>query len=474
MRGARAVWVFDYVGSGWRQLLATGLLAACVCAVAACGSPVTGGGPTPTPATGKGPSSVYFAGGAVNAGNGSTRWTHDLGTRPPIVSGGVLYAVAQLTTAQNQQTYGVEAVRASDGKVLWTYAGAVAEGSLALAGDRLIVPAARVPLNQPGTLTLVALRTSDGSVLWESAPIAAVRAPTVDTPVPVISNLVVSNGLVVGMAASGRSDSYIAAWRLSDGALAWKQSLANAGAFAGPSGTISITGATLTIAYQGASGELIVGLDPATGKSVWPAPVTAASLDLVTTNVAIISDSAAATVTGVRISDGTTLWQRGLGPSASRRLDKLAASDSTIFYLHFEPCQSQVCPAIYAISLADGSVSWHRALSPTNPDFATSAVYGDGMLYYEFFYQDASGTHFVLTALRAANGTTAWTHQIEPTLLDRAVVTNGIMYAIGRGSSSTCPIAIEALRDQAGTLVWRHDYAPCPIFPFAGPWLLVG
>jgi outer membrane protein assembly factor BamB len=471
-------WAPRRQGLGRRYWLG-GLLVGLTLVVAACGRPEppvhgTPGQGTPVP----GSLSVFMAGGALRASDGTVRWTRDLGARPPVIADGVLYATVNAGSSPS-----VVAVRAGDGVALWSATQSGEVGPFAVAGDRVIVPVLAASMGRSGLLTLVALSVSDGHVIWRSAPLAAVRPPTVDTPVPFVSALAISQGRIVATASSARDASYIAAWSLQDGSLAWQQPLADAAYFGGAYASVVATDTTVTLSYRVAGEERITAIDPLSGRGVWPVAPNASSLDLATASLVVVSDPDTGVVTGLHPGDGSTLWTRNLGTggdATSGGLEEVAASDSALFYERFESCTAQgsndlslICrPNLYVVSLADGALLWHRALDAAQRYLATTIFAGESALYYQYFYNQGNTEHFRLMALGASDGATRWTEATSG-LFFEPLVEDGTIFAQGVGAGPPSSTTIGALSAVNGSLIWVAAATPCGAF-LTGCWIEVG
>ena len=476
-------------------LLTCGILLGAALLTAACELPR---GTTTIPAS----LSVFTTGGAILAADGKVRWSGDLGRSqvivaktwlyqyPPILANGVLYA---MRATQNESGATLSAIRASDGKTLWTFPESDVVAPGALTDNRIIVPTAQASATIPPalTLTLVALRSSDGSVAWRSAPLNVVRPYTVDTPVALVSNPVIVGGRLLTLVPIGQfttqgpRDAYsIAAWNLADGSLAWLKPLGRLFNFT----SLIATGTTVTVAYTDTAGEHISGLDPLTGQPAWTAaPIpqpNVTAVDVANANVVVISNWTMGTLTALRPRDGTTLWTLNIGTAAdtSAYVDH-AASDSTLFYRRLESCapgnvtDQRIChPTFYAVSLASGKLLWRQTLDIAIPEFnATLLFFGNDTLYYEYSLFEPSLTQTTLVALSAGDGAKRWTHA-EDDLLSEAFALDGVIAGVGSLANVTtgCSTGIEGLSARNGALIWKRAYTPCPGYLGAGGWIEVG
>jgi hypothetical protein len=339
------------------------------------------------------------------------------------------------------------------------------------------------------TLRLVALRTGDGSVAWQSAPLAVLRRPTVDTRVPFVSALAFSGGRVVALADAGPNPNgaFAAAWSAVDGSVAWRLPLPSSAPYAGASADLRLAGGMPVFAWAAASGQMAGALNVVRGAWAWLHDLGSAKFDLVSDSVVLFSDGETGNALTV---DGTTLWTYRVGDGAvGNTLRPLAASATTVFYGDFVACpgattssgidlQVVACQQLSAVSLADGKALWQRQLGLNSIYNATATAYGGGTLYYEYFAGDqASGMHITLLAFDAATGSQLWSHEMG-SLSETLAAGTGAVYGIGPAQGGACPTVVTAYSGQNGARLWQQPYAPCPHNFIGGlsrfPWLVVG
>ncbi|HEV2238015.1 MAG TPA: PQQ-binding-like beta-propeller repeat protein [Ktedonobacterales bacterium] len=473
----------------WGVLPALALVLALVLALAGCGAGTTPviGQPTPTaePPTGV----VYIQGGALGASDGAVRWSADLGSAPPLIAGGIAYAVTSAGTGQATHE-ALSAVRLADGTTAWTYAlpADSAAGPMTLTDSGLLVVAtAEFSTGLGESLRLVALRTSGGGVAWQSAPLAVVRRPTVDTPVPFVSALASAGGRVIALADTDRQAAFAIAWSATDGSVAWRLPLPNAGAYAGAGADLRLAGGKLVVAWGGAVGETLGALDVARGAWAWTHDAGGAGLDLVTDSALLLSDDAS--VTALRPTDGTTLWTRNLGAGVGHMLREMGASSTAAFYGNFVACpgatttsgidlQVVACQQLSAVSLGDGKVLWQRQLGLSPIYDATETTYGGGALYYQYFTgSQASDMRVTLLAFDATRGGQLWSSATGG-LFETMAAGTGAVYGIGPAQGGACPVALTGYSSQNGQRLWQQPYTPCPQSFIGGlsrfPWLALG
>jgi outer membrane protein assembly factor BamB len=464
------------------------LLAVLIC-VAGCGKYGTIVVPPPAEPTARtAPAdTVYLRGEALRASDGTVHWSAELGPEAPLIAGGVAYAETQQSAGTTWHE-AVTAVRLRDGATLWTSAlpENTSPGPEVLTGNGLLaVATVEFTSGLSVDLRLMALRMGDGGLAWQSPPLAVVRRPTVDSPVPFVSPLAFADGRIVALADTGRDAAVAVAWNAADGSPAWRAALPHASAYAGASASLATSGGALVAAYDGTSGEIVGGLDTARG--VWSWSRERVTLDVTSDGVVVVSFGDG--VLGLRPHDGTTLWTYRLGGGSTHAPRELAASATAVFYGNFVLCpgatigagsdlQQVACQQLYALRLADGKLLWQHRLPP-NPIYnATYTAYGDGALYYQYFAGgQASGEHVTLLALDAASGAPRWSRETSSLFQDIAAGAGGV-YGVVDERGGPCPVAVIAYSGRDGSRLWQQPYAPCPQ-SFIGVygsylWLVVG
>lgn len=430
---------------------------------------------------------LYTAGGAIRASDGEMRWTQALGSAPALLANGVLYATVNAPSVLPEMPE-VHAVRASDGATLWTAQPQGCCGPLALANNNLLVPVFQSGHFQPGVgysgqLALVALRRNDGRVAWRSTPVTAIVIPQIDTPAPFVSQLAVSRGMVVAEAAATPETSYLVAWNLDTGKLAWRTLLADRSDYGAPSFSDTPAGVVVSALYGQASD--VATVDLATGKLLWYRTRIGGSF-LATNGVDVFSDGLTGVIIGVRPSDGTVLWQANLGPSGQKTYSyctcEIAADADTLYYRSLpsdcpSPGMKVSCmPRLSAIRLDSGALRWQRTLDAETPEFANNAVVGNNVLYYASFTppSQSEGYQFFLLAFATRDGHLLWRHTTDG-LFERVVATDDAIFAIVSRETGTCGGALESLSTVNGSFQWVRDYPNCAgLVPLSGGWLVVG
>jgi outer membrane protein assembly factor BamB len=222
----------------------------------------------------------------------------------------------------------------------------------------------------------------------------------------------------------------VSARRLTDGTEVWTSALEVDGPMA----------ASDTCVVLPVKGELHV-LDAATGVVIWtkrPGPLTAPPLLHGEWLVVASGES----VTGLRVSDGATMWQRETGAVEQR-----PAVDGTRVYVPAADGR------VIALELATGEPAWEFdvGIKPTEP-----LVYGDRL------FVGAAAKHFCSVHLQT--GKEAWCQAVGATVAGRPAADATHVYFVAYDN------LLRALDRRNGALRWRKDLR---YRPSSGP-LLVG
>jgi len=370
----------------------------------------------------------------LRASDGTVRWTGDLGIDPPTVSGGVAYA----ETFANV-TYTVSARRIEDGTVLWTYQLPLQSGEMGpiTIANGLVV----LSTLQSGGLVLVALQASTGTIVWRSASIPAVVEPTVDVREPFVSRPAFSAGLIIAGLDSARNASFVVAWNITDGSLAWRKPLSGAAPYAGAGVNLVVCGSTVVTWYDGDGNGFtlhIGALDPHTGAPTWSIAEDGGEAIAIAHRIIVITQPTSYTVTAVRPNDGTTLWRwRANSDSAALPtnpfgLRELFADDSAILFQRLDRLDScalgtptsavtpnpadlrsqRGCPQLFAVNATTGSLLWQRILDVAPVYNDVSSFAGNGAFYYKYFNDKLPLYHFMLVSFDANSGALRWKQEI--------------------------------------------------------------
>ncbi|MGE5334967.1 MAG: PQQ-binding-like beta-propeller repeat protein [Nitrososphaerota archaeon] len=365
---------------------------------------------------------------AFNADNGTPRWT----TRSqffegdsPVLVDGVVYS------AVSGQSCWVQAVKASDGSLLWQHQLALMDSPhLIVAGDSIYVVSDRLGIaSNSNNHGIYALRTSDGSLLWQHP-----------TPDPVVADPIVANGVVY--ASSGTS---LLALRASDGTLLWNLPLAANGHpdiglwLASANGVVYVIagekGQDFPFSDSGENNTLLA-LRPGDGSQLWrialgsdyysqpSTPVIANGVIYVRAGASredkARGDTTAAHLYALRASDGSQLWQYQQDRTKVTWNSGQSTTSATMNPQIFQPVYAEGWVYTYdrfgdviALRASDGALLWKQRIS--RPDGIAGLSVAGGALFVSVNGDLIPGVTSalpeapdLLLALRAGDGATLW------------------------------------------------------------------
>lgn len=307
---------------------------------------------------------------ALRARDGSPLWSRTFPTDAPgLFQLTVVNSVVYVRSAFER----IEAIRSSDGSVLWHY---ISHSPL------VSLPAVAAGMVYAGTVDghLSALRASDGSVLWTytalilAEPLSPVvvdgivylnlqgggmdvlRADTGDvlwqvSDLPLLPLPLITHGVVYALTQHG----YLFALRASDGFSLWDVAL-NANDLLPPA--IMRDG----VIYVGAFDGSIDALRASDGSILWrhqggaggPASITVTQGVIYLTFYATSGVNTIASITALRASDGYLLWRYTSHASYSQ-LPPVVGDDLVLIALQDG--------SIDALRASSGTLRWHRAMN---------------------------------------------------------------------------------------------------------------
>ncbi len=242
---------------------------------------------------------------------------------------------------------------------------------------------------------LTALQASDGKILWQTS-----------THYNYLRAIVTDGMIIEGSDASYQSNSYVDAYRISDGKRLWEYN-----------------GNTCSL------GQIV-------GNTTDFPQVGALAGNAVYIRISCSSDALSGLL-ALRVSDGTVLWKNQLAKFPQLNTPVLV---NGVLYAN------TVLGAIYAVRASDGSQLWHTQLSGTSP--ADSAQGGfapivtDGTAGYI-----AANSNSDLFAFRLSDGTQLWTTHYNKYETWVAKAADGVVYLQG-------DTGLHLLRASDGSEIW--------------------
>lgn len=265
--------------------------------------------------------------------SGSLVWQHQLGdvgsTVSPIVPflllDGILYgssAIRNPSTHQIATTFA--ALQASTGRTLWQYAQTSPPGQIfyllgPMIGDNGVVVFSSASGVYPtvSAVSLIGIRESDGTVLWRG------QLPSAVSNLPYgganASGIIESNGLLYFVdTPAGTVGLQLNALQMQDGKIVWQQPITSEKSWLWymtvANGNVYVVHA---LSFQGVhptyKGLSIEAFTTDSGARRWsdqPTQEVYTEIHSASSHAALLS--AGSTVSGVRVSDGSVLWQKTL------------------------------------------------------------------------------------------------------------------------------------------------------------------
>ncbi len=302
---------------------------------------------------------------ALRARDGSPLWSRAFPTDAPgLFQLTVVNSVVYVRSAVER----IEAIRASDGTLLWYYTSHSSLVSLPSVADGVVYA---------GTVDghLSALRASDGSVLWTYTAL---------TPAEPLSPVVV-DGIVYLNLQSGsmdvlRADTGVVLWQVSDLPL------------------LPLPLITQGVVYALTQHGYLYALRASDGYTLWDVALNATDLlpSVIMIEGVIYVGAFDGSIVALHASDGSILWshQGGKGGQAS-----ITATQRVIYLAFYATSGVNTIASIAALRASDGFVLWRS--TPYVSARQLSPVVGDDLVLIAL--QDGS-----ISALRASSGALHW------------------------------------------------------------------
>jgi len=253
---------------------------------------------------------------ALRASDGRLLWQHPNGVFvwiPPYIGDGVayVYSTQHVTGSSNSEVWSIDAVRSSDGRLLWEHS---ANGVVIHIENNIVY------IYRQQDERIEAMRASDGRTLWRYQMSGG------DQPL-------FAQGVVYVYTANGP-----AALNGSDGRLLWQSKISV--------DTLRIDKGIL-YSYSPDGGS-VVALRASSGELLWQHQAPADSTLTVANEVVYIRQTlTGATLNALRGSDGAMLWQRKTNG------DVLQVQNGQLY------TSSQADGTLDALSIQDGKLLWH-------------------------------------------------------------------------------------------------------------------
>jgi outer membrane protein assembly factor BamB len=254
-----------------------------------------------------------------------------------------------------------------------------------------------------------------------------------------------------GMVYVGALDHNLYALRASDGTQLWRTLV---GWY--PSAAVAANG----VAYVTSSEPHVYALDTATGAVRWSYRMDDGGGQNVQVMDSVVYAAGFTKLYALSATDGTLLWEFGLGSPTEHLIDGLPTITADSIYL------SDSNGSIYALDTATGAVRWHTSLSTIAPS-GRPLTLSDGVIYVGIG-NAAADTH--LYALHAADGTVIWSTKVDGSVGEPVVVGSVIYLPEEAFSAGANENWMYALHVSDGSTIWRVDLGIAGRGTLAGPY----
>jgi outer membrane protein assembly factor BamB len=275
---------------------------------------------------------------ALRAADGGKLWTYSVSAATPALMGvvdGIVYVVASSDGPDGLSVRNISALRASDGRILWS----TAPGSDAGLANGGIVVANGIVYFATSQGDIYALRTDTGAIVWHAdQPSTPGLSPNAPTPT-------LANGLLYVASPLG-----LFAYNASDGNLVWQHKAPF------PGGPIVVQPIVVNgVVYSGGQRETILALRASDGKLLWQYGTGGVANALAVIDGMVINYSGP--VEALRASDGKLLWQQNVNISGegSDAAGPETVGDGVVVVGGDDG-------VVQAIRVSDGKLLWHYAI----------------------------------------------------------------------------------------------------------------
>lgn len=369
------------------------------------------------------------------------------------------------STASTQVTGGISAVRATDGKLIWSKSTNGSVASLASGAGALYAAVVSQTSTAPIHTSLLALRLRDGTQLWQQA---------VDTAkVPLAAD---DSALYIFAAVPGTQQIQIQALSASDGHTLWTVALQ--GSPPGGQGGAVLDSGTLYVPVfikqpSGTQFQLLA-LRASDGTTRWSTPPGGQLSALAVSNGTVYTETLempdptshtppAASILAWRADDGTQLWKYALdaqtepgGPSS------IAVSGGALYVAHNSvPEGPGAGPSgqLIALDAKTGSPLWHVDAGGIVQGLSAgaSAIYAATIVYNPLVRSSPPTT--TVSAYNPSDGKSLWTHPVSngmPQGLFAATSTGIYLPVISKTTGPQATSAFDALSVTDGSLQWTY------------------
>jgi outer membrane protein assembly factor BamB len=359
---------------------------------------------------------------ALRASDGKLLWHHQINAAAydTQIVNGVVYVSASIGDSSPGIIY---AWRASDGHLLWSYTDSNGPISTPVVNDGIVYTGSYNQVSQQ--MNVFALQASSGTRLWSYSAVGTYS----DGPQ-------VIDGVVYIAANTDGKPGNLYALRANNGSLLWRYTT---------SSYVYDPMIFNGIAYI-PSGDGLLALRTSDGHKLWSQP-----LDGNIGPIPLLSDGVLYLISTEVVLPGTPTPATSFGasPQTGAMGDLLQSVINMVPVKQAAPHKEGVS-SIYAIRADDGAVLWHYKMSKENGmNWANWLTLENGMLYTGTY---TGQDHGYVYALQSDNGALLWRRTISQASTNCALAVNGVLYICVSSEDSN---AMFAMRASDGALLWR-------------------
>ncbi len=358
---------------------------------------------------------------ALRASDGKLLWHHQInaGAYDAQVVNGVVYVTASIGDSSAGYLY---AWRASDGQLLWHYTDSNGPLSTPVVNDGSVYTDSYNQVSQK--MNVFALQASSGARLWSYSAVGTYS----DGP------QVVDGVVYIAANADGKPGN-LYALRASDGSLLWRYTTSR---------YVYDPMISNGIAYI-SSGDGLSALRASDGHKLWSQP-----LDGNIGPIPLLSNGVLYLISTVVVLPGTPTPATSFGalPQMGAFGDLLQSVMNMIPVKQAAPHKEGVS-SIYAIRADDGTVLWHYKMSKENGmNWANWLALENGVVYTGTY---TGQDHGYVYALQSGTGALLWRHTFNQASTNCVLAVNGVLYICVSSEDSN---AMFALRASDGAQIW--------------------
>ena len=339
---------------------------------------------------------------AFRASDGNLQWSYQTGSlasQPLLVEDGIVYV--------DTGTGVLHALRASDGKLLWHFTIGNPTNGASSRLETLLSTADGVTVIHTYDQIVYFLRSQDGSQLWHYPVDSNTPAPTIENGIAYIN------------------DHSLQARRLNDGKLLWQYA----------TGDVQSSIIQHNIIYLNIGNLTVLTLNAQNGSRVWQYQAHQPINTLNAQNGMVFITMVDGTATILKDQTGSLLWQFKL-PTGSDIFWLSGAKDEVLYV-----GVNESVTTIYALQTNNGHILWQQSMQNSNQSYNPRV--NNGLTY-------AKQVEGYINAWDSNDGHLTWHYPSSASIAWNIIKTNDLVYLQQPDGS------ILALHIQDGKVAWRY------------------